>query len=118
MCVILLLDAVDTPVLEPLAHAEPVLVKTVPADLDMPGAMLELVRSIPGSGPGFTFRRLFVALTNAAAQGALHAASQAAKAALAIAEKQGWPQMQVAVHMALGAAYLGAERDCGSSGVL
>ena len=77
----------------------------------MPGAMMELVRLVPGSGPGFTFRRLFVALTNAAAQGDLQAAGRAARSALAIAEKQGWPHMQVVIYMAHGAAYLGAKKN-------
>jgi tetratricopeptide (TPR) repeat protein len=77
-------------------------------DPDMPGAYAELVREIPGTGPGFAFRRLFVALTRAAAIGNVAAAARTAQQAQAIAQQQNWPSLITAVQMALGAAYFAA----------
>ncbi len=104
----LVVDSTAAPVLERLAESEPQRVVTVAPDLDMPGAYAELVREIPGSGPGFTFRRLFVALTQAAAVGNVAAAVYSAQRAAAIAQEQDWPQLATAVQMALGAAYFAA----------
>lgn len=103
----LLLDAVAAPSLDTLQEAEPTRVVSLAPELDMPGAMMEIVRSVPGSHPGNTFRRYFVALTNAAERGDVTAATEAAERALAIATEQGWPQMQVVVHMAMGGVHLG-----------
>ena len=96
----------ETRVLDELCEAHPERIVTVQPDLDMPGAHAELVRDVPGSGPGFTFRRLFIALTSAASIGNLAAAQQAADRALKVAVEQNWPQMQTVVHMALGSACL------------
>jgi tetratricopeptide (TPR) repeat protein len=74
----------------------------------MPGAYAELVRGIPGNGPGFAFRRLFVALTHAAALGNVAAAAWAAQRAESIAVQQNWPLLASAVNMALGSTYLAA----------
>lgn len=104
----MVVDDAAAPALNDLSRAEPKRVVSVQPELDMPGAYAELLRGLPGSGPGFTFRRLFVALANASAAGNLVAAQQAADAALKIASGQSWPQMQVAVFAALGAAHLAA----------
>ena len=47
-----------------------------------------------------------MALTSAAAAGDLAKASRSGDAALSIAREHGWPQMQVVIHMALGAIFL------------
>ena len=98
----------ETRVLDQLSEAHSDRIVTLQPDLDMPGAYVELVREIPGSGPGFTFRRLFIALTSAASVGNLPAAQQAGQRALKIATDQGWPQMQTVIHMALGSAFFAA----------
>jgi len=105
---IMVVDFLDSPALERLAQEAEERVQSVAPALDMPGAMEELVRDVPGHGPGHTFRRLFVALTNAAEAGALNKCQKAADSALAIATKEKWPQMQVVIHMALGGAFIGA----------
>jgi tetratricopeptide (TPR) repeat protein len=104
----LVLDSTVVRVLDGLAEAEPQQVVTETPDLDMPGAYAELVRGTPGAGPGFAFRRLFVALTNAAAVGNVAVAARAARRAQAIAQANSWPQLVTAVQMALGAAYFSA----------
>jgi tetratricopeptide (TPR) repeat protein len=101
----MVIDSAWSPALEQLASARPKQVVSVHPNLDMAAAYADLVRGIPGSGPGFLFRRFFVALSNAAATGNIATASQAAKRALAITGEQGWPQLATAVHMSLGAAY-------------
>jgi hypothetical protein len=106
----LVVDALKEPALDKLDEMAAGPVKTVKADLNMPGALEELARDVPGHGPGLSFRRLFVALSNAAAKGDLKGAQQAADSALSIAVKEGWLQMQFVVHMAMGGALLGAAR--------
>ena len=105
---IMVVDSLDSPALERLAQEAEERVQSVAPALDMPGAMEELVRDVPGHGPGHTFRRLFVALTNAAAAGDLKKSQKTADSALAIATKEKWPQMQVVIHMALGGAFIGS----------
>jgi tetratricopeptide (TPR) repeat protein len=103
-------DDLKAPALQELAAAEPVLVKTIQPNLDMPAAYLELARGSGKPGPGVAFRLNFVALTQAAAQGNLAKAKELGKIALGIAQGQGWPQMQAVIHMTLGAALLGAKQ--------
>ncbi len=105
---IMVVDSLDSPALERLAQEAPDLVQSVAPALDMPGAMEELVRDVPGHGPGHTFRRLFVGLTNAAGTGDLKKSQKIADSALSIAAKENWPQMQVVILMALGGAFTGA----------
>ncbi len=103
---VMVLDDEEAPILDTVCKAEPERIVTVTPDLDMPGAMEELARS-GGTGPGVSFRRHFVALSNAAAAGDLAKAARSGAAALSIASEHHWPQMQVVIHMALGGAYLG-----------
>src|SRR5260370_32441242 len=77
---------------------------------------MELACNAKGVAPGFKVRHQLAALTNAAGKGDLGVANQAATAALAIATKEGWPQMQTVVHMALGAAFLGAKKPAEALG--
>jgi hypothetical protein len=105
---LMVVDDVANPALDALAAAEPERVVTITPDLDMPGAMHELVQEAGGSGPGVAFRKHFVALTTAAASGNLAAAARSADSAHSIAAEHAWPQMQVVVHMAMGGVLLGA----------
>ena len=98
----------ETRILDQLCEAHSDQIVTLQPDLDMPGAYVKLVRDIPGSGAGFTFRRLFIAFTSAASVGNLAAAPHAGQRALKIATDQGWPQMQTVIHMALGSAFFAA----------
>lgn len=105
---IMVVDEAGAPALDALAEDEPDRVVTVAPDLDMPGAMEELVHEAGGAGPGVAFRRHFVALTSAATAGDLARVTRSGEAALRIARAEGWSQLQVVIHMALGGVFLGA----------
>jgi hypothetical protein len=104
----MVVDLETAPVFDKLCEAQPIRAVTVEPQLDMPGAMQELARAGNPAEPGVGFRKQFVALTNAAGKGDLDKVRRAGRAALAIATEQGWPQMKVVAHMAMGAAFLGA----------
>ena len=103
-------DSLATPMIEELAKALPAQVKTIRPELNMAAAFLELARGDDKGGAGTSFRLNFVALTQAAAKGDFAKARQCAASALAIAQEHGWPQMEVAVHMALAGTQLGANQ--------
>ncbi len=104
----LVVDDAGGPVLDELCQQEPERAVTFKPELAMAAAPAEILRTVPGSGPGFTFRRLLVAMTSACAAGNLRAAEGVAAKALAIARQQNWAALQAVVHMALGAGYLAA----------
>ncbi|WLE99135.1 MAG: hypothetical protein QTN59_09910 [Candidatus Electrothrix communis] len=106
----MIVDDIHSPLLSGLAQAYPDKVRTIIPNLDMPGALMELVQNVPGKGPDYRFRCHLVALTNSAEKGDLAAAQQAYMSALTIAQEEEWLQMQVVAHMALGAALLGAAK--------
>ncbi len=101
-------DDKRSPLLDPPCKAEPVLIATCEPNLDMPEALAELAEQPEGVGPGHRFRRHFVALINASSKKDFAEMNAEAKAALKIATKQNWPQMQVVIHMAVGSTYLNA----------
>lgn len=116
---VVVLDSVTDPFLKGLAEAEPKRVRTVAVEADMNKVALEAMREAGGEGPGVAFRRHFVELTSATDKAG---AARSAAAALSIASEHGWLPLQVAVHVALGAAYqrggaaalaLGAYRQAG-----
>lgn len=107
---IMLVDDTQAPQWAGLAKEQPELVKSGAADLNMAGAMQELAQQAPGRDPGNLFRRYLVAMNNAAAEGDMKGAEKSGKRAMRIAKKQKWLQMQIVVYMALGSAYLGAQR--------
>ncbi len=107
---VMVFDDLASPALEELQKAEDKLVKTIKPNLDMPAAYLELARGTGAAGPGVAFRIGFLELTQAAGTGDVALMKAKAAAALAIAQQQGWPQMQAVVQMALGAALLGANK--------
>jgi hypothetical protein len=107
---VMVLDDAGAPQLDRLAEEAPALVRTVRPELDMARAMEELAADSGETGPGSLFRRHLLRLNSAAAKGEVEAAARAAAAALRVAEREGWRDMQTVVHLALGAGYLGAGR--------
>jgi tetratricopeptide (TPR) repeat protein len=105
---VMVIDSLSSPILKDLADISADRVKSIAPNLNMPAALEELVQDIPGHTPGHVFRRLFVALSNAAGAGDLKKSQKAANSALAIATKEKWPQMQIVIHMALAGAFIGA----------
>jgi tetratricopeptide (TPR) repeat protein len=101
-------DRADAPALDELHRDEPKRVVTTAPELDMPGAVRELIRDAGVSGPGAAFQRHFIGLSEAATKGNLPRAKHLAEAALSIATEHNWLPLQVTVHMALGGAYLAA----------
>ncbi|HAA69910.1 MAG TPA: hypothetical protein DCE55_12285 [Planctomycetaceae bacterium] len=101
----MVVDDPHQPALATLASQQDRQVVTIELDVNLPAAYNELVRAIPGTGPGFTFRQLFVSLTNAAADGNVAAAERLAARAAEIARQQQWPTLIAAVNMTLGATY-------------
>jgi hypothetical protein len=101
-------EVAEAPRLDALAAAEPVRVRTDRLALDMAGARLALARAADRGDAASAFRLEYLALTAAAGRSELQAARGHADRALAVATREGWPAMQVAVHLALGSAFLGA----------
>ncbi len=85
-------------------HSE-VIVSQKPV-LDMPGLAQEILAHLPGSGPGFDFRKLFVQIGAAASDGQLNKVRLYADQALGIAKQQGWNSLGVAVQLMLAGALL------------
>lgn len=105
---ILVLDDPESPLLAGLAARDARRVRTERLCLDLAGAAIEISRASGGSSPADRFRRAFLGLSRAAGSADLLTASREARAALAVARREGWPEMEVAVHLALGAGWLGA----------
>jgi hypothetical protein len=103
-------DNLKKPRLDPLCQAEPKRIQSKPLELDLPGAMIETAAAADDGSAGARFRKHFVGLSTAGSKGDLAGADAQAKQALAIAEKEQWPQMKIVVHMSLGAALVGATR--------
>jgi tetratricopeptide (TPR) repeat protein len=100
-------DDAAQPGLKPLADAERVRIATVPLMLDMPGALNELAEQNDDGSPGGQFRKHYMAAATSAGKGDMSTAAAKGKSALAIAEEQKWPGLQVVVHLVLAAGYLG-----------
>jgi len=106
---ITVMDNIHAPLLEPLSQIEPKLVHTVTPEIDMPGALEEIAETAGGVGPGRDFRKLFIALTNAAGKGDITTVQKMADKALRIVRKQKWLDMEVVVYMSLGSAWMGGK---------
>lgn len=107
---IMMTDLATTPILSKLAEREPKKVVTIPLNLDMPSAMLELSRGESGQmGPDALFRRHMVALNKAAADKDLAGAEASSRAALTIAKEQEWPHMGAVILMMLASVYVAAD---------
>lgn len=105
------LDPHEAPALDALAKGEPVRVKTMTPDLDMPSAYEE-VSAAAGrlDTPGGRFRHAFVRLGRALSEGDLPAADEHAREALAVADQEEWHALAAGVHLAMGGGLLGARR--------
>jgi hypothetical protein len=105
------LDLKQTAVLQPLAEAEPEVVQTQVASLDMPGAYLEVSARAGGlDQPHGAFRHTYVELVNALGKGELDGAKTLAAKAITIASTQGWWHLVVAVHFCLGSGFLSRQQ--------
>ncbi|MGE0756467.1 MAG: hypothetical protein AB7F89_08010 [Pirellulaceae bacterium] len=102
----LVVDQVGSTACEGLCPGEPERVVVLAPALDMGVAYLELLRQVPGAGPGAVFRRFYVALGNAVTAGDLELARRLATHAGKIAQQQQWPQLQAAVALLLGGGWM------------
>jgi hypothetical protein len=111
------LDRAGEPDLEPLVEAQGKSIVTLRPSLDMPSAYIDLARGGPPS-PGAALRLNFVAMTQASKKGDSQSAAELGQRALAIAQAQNWPQMQVVIHMSIAASQLaqpnGSQKAIGS----
>ncbi|HYO71080.1 MAG TPA: hypothetical protein VEU33_33870, partial [Archangium sp.] len=83
---LVVLDDARTLTLEPLAEALPEKVVTIPAKLNMPGALEELSRDAGNlDSPGGRFRDLLVHMSNAATKGAVSKVEKLGAQAVAVA---------------------------------
>ncbi len=90
-----------------LSRAEPIRVRAVDCALDMPDAFEELTDRIGGATPDNVFRRLQMRLNAQLHAGDLTGARDSSQQAITLASEQGWPQVAAAMHMVMGAAYVG-----------
>lgn len=107
---LMVIDARDIPVLESVAKRYPRQVVSITPNLQMAAALNELAATGDPADPGVQFRKAFVHLTQAIGRQDQAMVAQMAAKALKIAEQNQWPQMKVTVHMAQGAACLGAQQ--------
>jgi len=101
-------DSLATPLLDGLEASAPDRIRSVEPALDMSAAVEELARSEGADGPAKTFRCSLAAVASAATKKNPQAAEKAAGQALAVAKEQNWVDQEVVIHMALGAARIGA----------
>src|SRR5690606_29886175 len=107
---LVVVDDPDAPLLEGLADEGGPLVATVPADLGMPEAMVELAKTGGTATPDAQFRINFATLGQSLGTGDLAGAEQAAGRAIAIAQENSWPHLIAAVHFAMGSGMLNEGR--------
>ncbi len=74
--------------------------------LDMEGLPIEILAHLPGSGPAFEFRRLFVQMGSYASRGRLDQVKILSTMALAIGSAQGWYSLSAAVEMLVAGALM------------
>jgi hypothetical protein len=107
---IVVIDDIDAPVLAALEPDAEGLVASVPAELTMADAMVELAKAGGTAGPDGQFRVNFATLGQALGAGDFARAEQSANNAIAIARENGWTHLVAAVHFAMGAGLLNAGR--------
>lgn len=104
-------DDAQHPLLAGVAEESARWVRTVRAELDMPGAVEEISEQAGRlDQPDGAYRHAFVELGHAVGRSDMAAAQAHGDRALAIALEQGWTHLVVAVHFALGAGWL-SQRD-------
>jgi hypothetical protein len=107
----IVLDDRDAPRLDPAVDLAPGRIHTEVADIDMPGAMLEVSARAGGlEEPHGRFRHAYTKMLLAVADRDLDAAQVRATEASAVAEPQGWWHLVVAVRFCVGTGFLDAER--------
>lgn len=108
---LVVLDDARTLTLEPLAELLPEKVVTIPARLNMPGALEELSRDAGNlDTPGGRFRDLFVRMGNAATKGVVGKVETLGAQAVALAAEQGCFSLVVTAHFVVGGALLGVKQ--------
>lgn len=101
---LMVFDYKHSPYLSNLANQKRV--RLIDADLDMPQAMKEIAISTGGSDPGTQYQCHFIDLSKAATRGNVKKAQRHANAAMEIAIKENWKQLQIAVRVTMGSAFL------------
>ncbi|MEM7155011.1 MAG: hypothetical protein AAF799_19340 [Myxococcota bacterium] len=96
----------------PVAHelSPPPQVHTVDADLDMPGALVELNEEAGVDDPPGQFRQAYLEMGNAMGRRDIAAAVPHADRAVAIAQSQGWGHLVVAAHTTLASGHVGVQQ--------
>ncbi len=103
----IVLDPLEAPMLDEISKQYEGAVCSEPLKLDYPGMLEELAHGEDDQqGPDAKFRVLFVKLSNQVEKKDMEGSEDIARQALAVASSQNWFQMQVVVHMVLGAGYL------------
>jgi hypothetical protein len=106
----MLFDDAAAPLLDAVAAKYPVQCMTLAPELDMTGAIDELVKQVGGSTPADVYRRMFVGMSTAAQKGNIAGSVSLGARAIRVAQQQGWVQQVAVVHMALGSILMGAGR--------
>lgn len=106
---IMLMDTVEMPEYDDLQNDFPDRFHTIKPNLDMEGAMQEILdeasKDYPDD-PGFAYQKKMVAMANEVTKKRMAEAESLAKEALQITEARQWPHLAVSVFMVLGNGYL------------
>jgi len=103
-----LVDELETRALQPVVERHGEAVRVIEAPLDMFDLARELAAQSGGSGPQVALRQMFAELMTLLERGSPERLEQRAARALALAERQQWPDQQVAVYMMIAGGWLKA----------
>lgn len=108
---LLVLDDAATPALDSVEQQAPTRVRSIAAGLEV-SALLEELSHQGGNtaAPGGRFRQRFLQMNAALTTGDLAKAERYAKMAQAVAQEQQWPQLEIAVLVAMGAGAMNKGR--------
>jgi hypothetical protein len=107
----IVIDRLDAPVLDTAAESSPAVIASVPAKLDMPGAIREVsARAGKLDAPAGKFRQAYTAMLDAIGKHDMAAALRWGEVASLVARAQGWWHLLVGVGFCLGTGYLDAKR--------
>ena len=107
----MVLDSLEEPTLDQLKEDFPDSFFTEELTADIAEIAQEIAHENPATGPGPDFQKAYADLNAATAKGNPKDAKAAGKKADAIAEKENWPGMRVAVSLNLGASSLKEDDD-------
>jgi tetratricopeptide (TPR) repeat protein len=106
---LVVLDRVEAPQLEALSEAAPSGLRTVTAQLDMGGAIMQISEAVSHTdSPGGRIRREHLAMSHALSRGDTAAACEHASRAEGIARDAGLPHLEVAAPLSLAAGLFAA----------